>query len=148
MRRTERDEAKFAVYLIDPGPRGSGVIALLQEVTGDSTGTCAQMVRASPSFVTACRTRGAAEDLVARFKEFDAIAVIRPIGRPLREGAPNELLQQGTPRAVPIVLLVLALAQLALSAWWVHEGNPLSAVGGAILAVVVLVASAAMLRRS
>jgi hypothetical protein len=147
MRRTDPDPHKFAVYLIDPGPRGTGVISLLQEVTGASTGNCAQMVRASPAFVTSCRTRAAAEDLVARFKEFDAIAVVRPVGRPLREIPEPALLGEGAPRAVPIALVLLALAQIAVALWWARGGNLLGAIGGAVLAALVLVASIAAFRR-
>jgi hypothetical protein len=147
MRRTDPDQHKFAVYLIDPGPRGTGVISLLQEVTGASTGNCAQMVRASPTFVTTCRTRAAAEDLVARFKEFDAIAVVRPIGRPLRERSEPSLLGEATPGLIPIALILLALAQIAVALWWARGGNVLGAVGGGVLAVIVLIASIALFRR-
>jgi hypothetical protein len=147
MQRASLDEAKFAVYLIDPGPRGSGVIALLQEVTGESTGNCAQMVRTSPTFVANCRSKGAAEDLVARFKEFDAVAVVRPANRPMREGGPSDLLHEGTPRSLPYVLIGLAVAQLAVSAWWGRSGNPLGAVAGLILAAIVIGASIVLLRR-
>jgi hypothetical protein len=147
MRRTDPEQHKFAVYLIDPGPRGTGVISLLQEVTGASTGNCAQMVRTSPTFVTTCRTRAAAEDLVARFKEFDAIAVVRPAGRPLREPPEPSLLREASPRAVPVALVLLALAQVAVSVWWAREGNVLGAVGGCVLAVLVLIASVALFRR-
>jgi len=146
MRRTDTDENRFAVYLVDPGPRGSGVIALIQEVTGASTGNCAQMVRTSPTFITSCRTRGSAEDLVARFKEFDAVAVVRPVGRPLKEGAPAELMTHSTPRFVPYLLMLLGVAQLGAALWWARDGRMLAAVGGAVLSVVVLVSSVFLLR--
>jgi hypothetical protein len=146
MRRAELDENRFAVYLVDPGPRGSGVISLIQEITGASTGNCAQMVRTSPTFITSCRTRDAAEDLVARFREFDAVAVVRPIGRPLKEGPPADLLTHGTPRFVPYLLLLLGIAQLGVALWWARDGRMLTAVGGAVLAVVVLVSSVLFLR--
>jgi hypothetical protein len=147
MRRTDPDQHRFAVYLIDPGPRGTGVISLLQEVTGASTGNCAQMVRTSPTFVTTCRTRAAAEDLVARFKEFDAIAVVRPIGRPLREQSEPSALGESTSGVIPILLVLLALAQIGVSLWWARAGNILGAAGGGVLAVIVLIASIALFRR-
>jgi hypothetical protein len=147
MRRTDPDQHKFAVYLIDPGPRGTGVISLLQEVTGASTGNCAQMVRTSPAFVTTCRTKAAAEDLVARFKEFDAIAVVRPIGRPLREVPEPSLLREPAPRVLPIVLVLLAVAQILVSVWWARGGNLLGAAGGAVLALLVLAASILAFRK-
>jgi hypothetical protein len=146
MRRTDPDENRFAVYLMDPGPRGSGVITLIQEVTGASTGNCAQMVRTSPTFITSCRTRGAAEDLVARFKEFDAVAVVRPAGRPLKEGPSPELMGQSTPRFVPYCLMILGVAQLGVSLWWAKDGRMLAAVGGTILAIVVVVSSVFLIR--
>jgi hypothetical protein len=146
IRRTDPDENRFAVYLVDPGPRGSGVIALIQEVTGASTGNCAQMVRTSPTFITSCRTRGAAEDLIARFKEFDAVAVIRPAGRPLREGPSAELMTRSTPRPVPYLLMLLGVAQLGMALWWARDGRMLAAVGGAILSVVVMISSVLLLR--
>lgn len=146
MRRTDPDENRFAVYLVDPGPRGSGVIALIQEVTGASTGNCAQMVRTSPTFITSCRSRGAAEDLIARFKEFDAVAVVRPTGRPMREGSSADVLHRSTPRFVPYGLMLLGIAQLGVALWWARDGRMLASVGGAVLAVVVLVSSVLFLR--
>jgi hypothetical protein len=104
------------------------------------------MVRTSPTFITACRTRGAAEDLVARFKEFDAVAVVRPVGRPLKEGLSADLLAPGTPRFVPYLLLLLGAAQLAAALFWARDGRMLAAVGGAILSVVVMVGSVFLIR--
>lgn len=146
LRRTDPDENRFAVYLVDPGPRGSGVIALIQEVTGASTGNCAQMVRTSPTFITSCRSKGAAEDLVARFKEFDAVAVVRAAGRPLKEGSSSDLLSSSTPRFVPYLLMVLGVAQLVVALWWARDGRMIAAVGGALLSVVVVVTSVLLLR--
>jgi hypothetical protein len=147
MRRLDGDEPQFAVYLLDPGPRGSGVITLLQEVTGASTGNCAQMVRTSPTYVTAYTARSTAEDLVARFKEFDAIAVVRPVGKPLREGPSPDIAAAQSPPVVPILLFVLAIAQLGVSLLWMHDGRLISAVVGVVLAIVAMIASWLMLRR-
>lgn len=146
MRQTDPGEHKFAVYLVDPGPRGSGVISLIQEVTGASTGNCAQMVRASPTFIASFRSRSAAEDLVARFKEFDAIAVVRPVGRPLQEGSSPDLLREATPRLLPIALLLLGFAQLGAALWWARDGRALAAIGGLVLAALVFVGSFCLFR--
>jgi len=146
MQRIDAEEPRFAVYLLDPGPRGSGVITLLQEVTGASTGNCAQMVRTSPTYVTGFHTRSSAEDLVARFKEFDAIAVVRPVSKPLREGASAEVAREQTP-AIPVLVFLLALAQLGVSALWLWDGRLISAAVGVILAIVAMIASVLMFRR-
>ena len=117
------------------------MIAPVQEVTGESTGNCAQMVRTSPTFVTSCRTRAAAEDLVARLQRVRRDRGGRPIGRPLRAPASADPLREATPRLIPIALLLLGLAQLGVSFLWARDGNTLGAVAGVVLAVLVMVAS-------
>jgi hypothetical protein len=139
---------QFAVYLLDPGPQGPGVLTLLQEITGGSTSQCAQMVQTSPAFVTACRTRAAAEDLVARLREFDAVAVVRPMSQPLAEGDRSDPLGTDSLPAVPWLLAGLAVLQLLAALWWLLDGKLLSGIGGLLLGAIVLTASIVTLSRA
>jgi hypothetical protein len=139
---------EYAVYLLDPGPRGTGVITLLQELTGGSTSQCAEMVRASPSLITTCRTRPAAEDVVARLREFDALAVVRPTSRPLPEGSADDALGPNAPPAIPWALAALAVLQLIAAVWWLLQGKHLAGVAGLLLGAIVLFASVESLKRS
>jgi hypothetical protein len=131
---------QYAIYLLDPGPHSAGVMTLLQEVTGGSTSQCAQMVHTSPAFVTACRTRPAADDLVARFREFGAVAVVRPASNPLPEGERSDPLGPDAPPAVPWALSLLGLLQIAAAIWWIADHKTLPGIAGLLLGAIVLAA--------
>jgi len=73
-------ETPYEVYLVDPGARASHVITLIQEVTQRSTPECAELVHDTPARIASFASRQAAEDLVTRFREFDAIATVRRPG--------------------------------------------------------------------
>jgi hypothetical protein len=138
---------QFAVYLLDPGPHGPGVMSLLQEITGGSTSQCAQIVRTSPSLVTSCRTRPAAEDVVTRLREFDAVAVVRPLSSPLPEGGSADPLGPDAPPAIPWALAVLGGLQILVALWWLFDGKHLAGVAGLLLGAIVLAASLITLAR-
>ena len=53
----------------------AAVAWLVQEVTRRSTPECAALVHDAPAQVAGFTTRQAAEDLAARFREFDAVAM-------------------------------------------------------------------------
>src|SRR5437764_11995305 len=99
---TSDSQAEYAIYLLDPGPHGPGLMALLQEITGRGASDCAEIIQSSPAFVTACRTRPAAEDLIARFREFEAVAVIRPVSQPPPEGDRTDPLGAEAPPGLPL----------------------------------------------
>lgn len=148
MSNTESQD-EYAVYLLDPGPRGgTGVISLLQEITGGSTAQCAEMVRTSPSLIGGYRTRPAADDVVTRLREFDALAVVRPMSRPLPEGSADDAFGPAAPPAIPRALAVLAVLQLLAAAWWILEGKHLAGMAGLLLGAIVLFASLQSLKRS
>jgi hypothetical protein len=145
-------DAPYEVYLVDPGPRSSRVITLLQEVTGRSTPECAEMVHDTPARIAGLSSRQAAEDLTARFREFDAVAIIRRPGeKGLPEPPPQSIIPQ--PRMpVGIGLIVLGILQLGVALWWLVQtpapggGTELPGVAGLLLGLVALVAGAWKLR--
>src|SRR5438552_934045 len=81
------DSSNYDVYLVDPGVRASHVITLIQEVTHGSTMECAAMVHDTPARIASFSSRQAAEDLAARFREFDALAIVRRPGETPLEGS-------------------------------------------------------------
>jgi hypothetical protein len=142
-------QGEYAVYLLDPGPQGSGVVTLLQEVTGGSVSQCAEILQTSPAFVVACRTRGAADDVVARFREFGAIAVVRPVDRPLPERTSSmEVFGAEAPPAIPWALAVLAVLQIGVAAWWIADHKLLAGIAGLLLGGIILGASLQALLRA
>src|SRR2546421_3601928 len=119
------EDAPYEVYLVDPGARASHVITLVQEVTQRGTPECAELVHDAPSRIASFTSRQAAEDLAARFREFDAVAIVRRPGEkgpapppPVGVAPPPKLL-------VGVGLLLLGLAQLGVALWWmVQAGAP------------------------
>jgi hypothetical protein len=139
-------DAPFEVYLVDPGVHASRVITLVQEVTRLSTPECAELVHDTPSRIAAFSSRRSAEDLIARFREFDAVAIIR---RPGDRAAPEPAPPSAVPQPRVLVgggLLVLGLLQLGLGIWWLltspgGEGSQvLLGIGGLVLGLVAAVA--------
>jgi hypothetical protein len=68
------------------------------------------------------------------------------VSKPLREGASAEVAREQTP-AIPVLVFLLALAQLGVSALWLWDGRLISAAVGVILAIVAMIASVLMFRR-
>ena len=145
-------DTPYEVYLVDPGAHASHVITLIQEVTQLSTSECAAMVHDSPARIAAFTSRVAADDLVARFREFDAIAIVRRPGeKGLQDPPPPTVIPQ--PRVpVGIGLIALGVLQLGLAFWWLlqspAEGGRLvlPGIGGLVLGAVTLLAGIWKLR--
>jgi hypothetical protein len=111
-------EAPYEVYLVDPGARASHVITLVQEVTRLSTAECAALVHDAPARIAGFANRQAAEDLAARFREFDAVAIVR---RPGEESAPEPPPASVVPQPrlfVAIGLILLGAAQIVVAVGW------------------------------
>jgi hypothetical protein len=139
-------ELPYEVYLVDPGVRASHVITLLQEITGRSTPECAEMVHDTPVHIAGFSSRRGAEDLVARFREFDAVAIIR---RPGEKGAPEPPPPSVVPQPRFLVgagMLVLGVLQVGLGIWWLLPSpnaqgrHVLLGIGGLVLGLVAAVA--------
>src|SRR6266702_7853089 len=109
------DSSIYEVYLVDPGVRASHVITLIQEVTQCSTPECAEMVHDTPARIAGLSSRQAAEDLAARFREFDAVAIVR---RPGEKGPPAPPPAGVVPQPrllVGVGLMILGLLQLGVA---------------------------------
>ena len=136
-----------------PGGRASHVVTLVQEVTRRSTADCATLVHDAPSRIAGFSNRKAAEDLVARFREFDAVAIVR---RPGEKGVPAAPPPSVVPRPrVPIAHRVDRAGHRAGGGGDRVVDQPpapgsrpeLLGVGGLILGVVAVVAGIWKLRR-
>lgn len=143
------ENSHYEVYLVDPGARASHVITLLQEVTQLSTAECAELVHDTPSRIASFTSRVAAEDLITRFHEFDALAIIRRPGeKGLQDPPPPTVIPQ--PRIpLAIALIALGIVQLGLAVWWLlPEGGGLilPGIGGLVLGVLTLLAGIWKLR--
>jgi hypothetical protein len=145
-------EAPFEVYLVDPGVRASHVITLVQEVTRLSTADCAALVHDTPARIAGFASQKAAEDLAARFREFDAVAIVR---RPGDKGAPEPPPPSVVPQPrlfVAMGLMVLGVAQLVVAvSWLLRTPGPgsrpeLLGAAGLVLGVLALVAGIWKLR--
>jgi hypothetical protein len=145
-------DTPYEVYLVDPGVHASHVITLLQEVTQASMPECAAMVHDTPARVASFATRQAAEDLIARFREFDALAIVR---RPGEKGLPSPPPPSVIPQPrlpVAIGLIVLGVTQFGLAVWWLGQGPGeggrllLLGVGGLVLGALAVLAGIWKLR--
>jgi hypothetical protein len=145
-------DTPYEVYLVDPGVHASQVLTLLQEVTQLSTPECAAMVHETPTRIACFSTRQAAEDLIARFREFDALAIVR---RPGEKGLPSPPPPSVIPQPrVPVAvgLIALGLTQLGLALWWLIQGSGeggrliLLGIGGLVLGVLAVLAGIWKLR--
>ena len=140
-------EAKYAVYLVDPGPNRAGLLVLLQEVTGLSQENAAAYLRQFPSLISSFETEAAARNLASRFSDFDAVAVVRPADKPLAPAPVEEVDATPAQRVIQIALVVLGFLQLGVAALWLWEGRWLSAIFGVCLAACVLLYFIPRLRR-
>ena len=140
-------EARWAVYLVDPGPHRAAVLGLVQEVAGVTQEAAADYLLDFPSLITLSETEAAARSLAHRFRDFEAVAVARLADQPLAP-APVEAVQiSPAQRGIQVALVVLGLIQVALSVVWFREGRHVSAFFGLVLAVYVLVYFGLRLRR-
>jgi hypothetical protein len=146
------ENAVYDVYLVDPGSRASHVITLVQEVTHLSTPECAEMVHDAPSRIASFESRQAAEDLAARFREFDAVAIVRRPGETAPAPPPPAAVSLPPRLLVGIGLLVLGVLQLLIAVWWMMPaGAPghrpeIPAIGGLALGLVAIAAGIWKLR--
>ena len=131
-------EAGYGVYLVDPGPNQTGLLILIQEVTGARAELAARYLRELPSRIAGFETEEAARNLADRFRDFDAVAVVRPANSPpLPPPVEEERVAPDQP-LIRIVLLVLAVVQIGLSAVWLRDGRILAGVFGLLLALCVV----------
>lgn len=140
-------EARYAVYLVDPGPNRPGILVLLEEVLGVRTEEAAEYLRDFPSLISFYETETAARNLADRFRDFDAVAVVRPADKPLAPAPVEEVELLPAQRVINILLMVLGVIQLGVSALWLRDGHPAPAFFGFILAVYVLIYFGLRLRR-
>ncbi len=139
-------EAEFAVYLVDPGPKPSSILGLLCDITGESLEASALLLRQTPVLIALAQTQEGARDVVARLREFDAVAIIRRANEPMTEGADDAVTGSNPQRVIFWMLLVLAILQIPAALWWWAEGNPFAGVGGLVLGVCIITWSVVRLR--
>lgn len=132
-------EARFAVYLVDPGSNRPGLLVMLQELLGVDAAGAAEYLREYPSLISFCETEKAAKRLAARFAEFEAVAVVRPADQPLAP-APVKGVEDLNPlqRTLNVVLFVLGIAQLGACVVWLRDGNATGAFFGFLLGISVI----------
>jgi len=141
-------EAQFAVYLVDPGPQPARIVPFLEEVTGRPLEECAELLQRSPALVSLFHTRVSAEDLVARCREFEAIAIIRPASEPVDEVEAEPFAPAPVQRALHVVLVLLGAAQLYVGVQWIREQRLLTGIAGLIFGALVMGYFLIQLRRS
>jgi hypothetical protein len=144
--------APYEVYLVDPGARASHVVTLVQEVTRGSTAECATLVHDAPSRIAGFATQQAAEDLAARFREFDAVAIVRRPGEQQEAEPPLDVLVPQPRVPLGVGLIVLGVVQVGLAVWWLvrmppPESRPeLLAAAGMVLGILAVLAGVWKLR--
>lgn len=140
-------EARWAVWLVDPGPNRAGILALVRKAAGLGAEAAADCLVRFPALVGYFETETAARDLVVRLHEFDAVAVVRPGDQPLAPAPVEEMSVHRDQRGLHAALVVLGVIQIVLSAWWFQEGRPASAFFGLLLGLYVTVYFGLRLRR-
>jgi hypothetical protein len=140
-------EARYAVYLVDPGPNRAGVLVLIEEVLGVRAEAAADYLRDFPSLISFFETEAAARNLADRFRDFDAVAVVRPADQPLAPAPVEEVEILPAQRIIHRLLVALGVIQLGVSLLWLQQGHLAGAFFGFLLAVYVLVYFGTRLRR-
>lgn len=132
-------EAQFAVYLVDPGPDRPGILVLIQEITGLGPEPAAEFLTHFPSLISLCESEAAARNLAGRFRDFDAVAIVRPADAPLAPAPVEEVQLSPAQTTIQRILFVLGLVQVGLALWWAIEGRYASALFGFLLGLYVLI---------
>lgn len=140
-------EARFAVYLLDPGPDLPGVRVLLQEILGVTPEGASDYLARFPSLISYHETETAARRLTERFRDFDAVAVVRKAGKAPRAAPVEEVELLPIQRVIQWALVVLGVVQLGVAAWWASLGHWVPAFFGLCLGVYVLIYFGGRLRR-
>ena len=131
-------EAEFAVYLVDPGPKPASILGLLSDITGENLEASALLLRQTPVLIALAQTQEGARDVVARLREFDAVAIIRRANEPMTEGVDDAEVASNPQRVIFWMLLALAILQIPAALWWWAQGNPFAGVGGLVLGVCII----------
>jgi hypothetical protein len=131
-------EARYAVYLVDPGPDRAGILVLMEEVLGIGREEAAAYLRDFPSLISFFETEPAARNLASRFRDFDAVAVVRAADQPLAPAPVEEVALAPAQRPLQIALVVLGVIQIGVSLLWLREGRLAAAFFGLLLALYVL----------
>ena len=140
-------EARYAVYLVDPGSNRAALLVLLQDALGLDRAAAAEYLRDFPSLISFFETEAAARSFAERFRDFDAVAVVRPADQPLAPAPVEEVDTLPVQRVVQVVLVILGVVQIGVSLIWFREGRLLSAFFGLLLALYVLIYFGRRLRR-
>lgn len=136
---THSSEARYALYLVDPGPNRAGLLVLIGEVLGLGTEEAAEYLLEYPSLISFFESEGAARNLASRFRDFDAVAVVRPADQPLAPAPVEAVDAAPAQRVLQRVLFVLGFLQIGASVLWFSEGRAVAAFFGLLLGIYVLV---------
>jgi hypothetical protein len=131
-------EARYALYLVDPGPNMPAVLGLLQEMLGVDQAGAAETIQELPALLRFYETEEAARELARRFSEFEAVAVVRPANRPLAPAPVEEVRHPGS-RPLDLLLFALGFGLLGVSLLWLRDGRHAAAFFGAVLGIYVVV---------
>lgn len=132
-------EARYAVYLADPGPDVPAVIALIREVAGVTAAEAAGCLERFPALICYCESEASGRSLARRFRELSAVAMVRPSHEEISPALVEGVAPAPGQRTVRVALLVLGVIQIGISALWLYQGRWATAVFGFLLAVYVLV---------
>lgn len=136
MRRSR--EAAYVVYLVDPGPNRAGILVLLQEVLCLRTEAAAEYLKEFPSLISFYETEGAARNLADRFRDFDAVAVVRPADQPLAPAPVEPVELDPTRRGIRLAILVLGIIQVPVALMWYGQGNTIGGTFGLFMAACAI----------
>jgi hypothetical protein len=129
----------WAVYLVDPGPNRPAILALLGEVLALRPEDAAEYLRDFPSLISFFDTEATARTLAGRFRDLEAVAVVRRGDSPLAPAPVEAVDALPAQRVVRKALLVLGVMQIGVSILWLQEGRVAAAVFGFLLAIYVLI---------
>jgi hypothetical protein len=140
-------DAQYVVYLVDPGSNRPGIMMLLQDLLGVNPEGAAEYLRDFPSPISSFAAEADARALASRFRDFDAVAVVRPADKPLAPAPVEEIDTSPVQRGVQVLLMLLGVAQLGAAGLWFWEGRVVAAFFGLLLGVYVLIYFGLRLRR-